>query len=239
MSTWIPKGLALLLGYLSSSSWVTWSTTCDIDNLGRSVIVATPRRDVLPLFSRDGWRGMTSSWQTDLENCCSFVGQEIFLIGLGGDDKGDEWWWEIFLRTNIGLATRLTASLPFLRDGIKGSLRVWPLGYVEARFIISVDLAFARFKLSEPTCKELWLSVFRKPPSLPSFVNSGSVTEILRRWTNKVAAEGEQWSDEFECCFESCRFRAVLPAVLEESFLVQAFSVWLLVFTEPLPFCLS
>lgn len=111
----------------------------------------------------------------------------------------------------------------FLSDGVKGA---FPLECVDAMLIISVDLALARFK-DALTCKELWLYVLRKR-GLSSFVDGGSVTEILRRGTENVVEEDEEWSDEFEGCFESGLLRA------DEIFLVQALSSWLLVFPKPL-----
>lgn len=100
-----------------------------------------------------------------------------------------------------------------------------PPGFEEAMLSISVDLALAMEALLF-TCKELWLDVLRKR-GLSSFINGGSVTEILLRGTDNVT-EDEECSDEFDGCFASGRLRPVLWA--EESFLVQALSSRLLVF---------
>ena len=219
-SPWSPKGLKRPEGPLPSSNWGPFSTPCDTLSLGRSVPMVGSVRDVFPVLSRDNWSGMTSSWWT-LSWCCIFGGHDIFLIGLGGDERDWGWCWDNFLLWNKGLAARLIDSLDSFLNG------ALPAGSAGTMLSISVDLAMARFKEGWLlTCKELWLYVLRKR-GLSSLIVGGSVTEILRRGTDNVP-EDEECSEEFDGCFARGRLSADL--LLEESFLVQELSSWLFVF---------
>lgn len=226
-STWSPNGLTL------PSKEGSCSVTRDTSSLGRSVVLATAVRDVVPLLSRDSWRGIISSWWT-LGRCCICEGHEIFL-DLGDGERRAGWDCDIFLLINRGLvAWFIDSAESFLSDGEKGSLReLDPSGCVVARLIISADLELRLTEVFGLSCRELWLDVFLKRwLVISSLVWGVSVTEILRRGTDRVLVEDEEWSDEFDNCAVIGRFRA------DDTFLVRVPFVWLLVVPAK-PFCVS